>query len=179
MINDATPTIRRPMTDPTHAHDPAGSTEPRDPASTGEGHDADETETVHCPFCEAPIGATARKCRHCREWISRRCERCGTPVRDEWAARGLCAECQRKKNMPVLDQATHALNTTDKSRTIAVVLALVLGGLGFHKFYMGKTGKGILYFLFCWTGIPSLIGIVEGVRYAMMGDEEWERRYFG
>lgn len=161
------------MTDMPDAAPPAGAARPSTDAG---GHD-DASSTVPCPFCEAPIGATARKCRHCREWVSRLCQSCNTPIRDEWAARGLCHECQRKKNMPVIDQATYALTTSDKSRTIAVILALVLGGLGFHKFYMGKIGRGILYFLFCWTGIPSVIGIIEGVRWAMMSDEEFDRRY--
>ncbi|MDX1493241.1 MAG: hypothetical protein R3253_04135, partial [Longimicrobiales bacterium] len=107
--------------DTPEAHAPA-----TDPAPAEDRENA--TDTVPCPFCEAPIGATARKCRHCREWVSRLCQSCNTPIRDEWAARGLCHECQRKKNMPVIDQATHALTTSDKSRTMAVILALVLGG---------------------------------------------------
>lgn len=149
-----------------------------DDSSGADDGTSGSADTVPCPFCQAPISATARKCRHCREWIARRCRSCNTPIRDEWAARGICHECQRKQNMPVLDQTTRAL-TSGKSRTIAVVLALVLGGLGVHKFYMGRIGMGLLYILFSITGIPSLIGIIEGVRYAMMDDEEFERRYFG
>mgnify|MGYP002883516403 FL=1 len=48
-----------------------------------------------------------------------------------------------------------------KDVTIGVVLALFLGGFGAHKFYFGQIGLGIIYFLFCWTFIPSLIGLVE------------------
>lgn len=149
-----------------------------DDGSRADDGTSGSADTVPCPFCQAPISATARKCRHCREWIARRCRSCNTPIRDEWAARGICHECQRQRSMPVLDQTNRAL-TSGKSRTIAVVLALVLGGLGVHKFYMGRIGMGLLYILFSITGIPSLIGIIEGVRYAMMDDEEFERRYFG
>lgn len=35
-----------------------------------------------------------------------------------------------------------------KSRLLAAVLAIFLGGLGIHKFYMGKVGWGIAYLLF-------------------------------
>ncbi len=146
-----------------------------DPQAEGAGDTS--RETVPCPFCEAEIGIKAKKCRHCREWVKRRCTSCNTPIKGEWAARGLCHECQTRANLPVLDQVGRAVASSEKSRTIAVILALVLGGLGFHKFYMGKTGKGILYLLFCWTGIPSLIGIFEGVHYAMMSDQEFDRRY--
>ena len=42
-----------------------------------------------------------------------------------------------------------------------VLLALFLGGMGIHKFYAGHIFLGILYLLFCWTGIPSLIAFIE------------------
>ena len=48
-----------------------------------------------------------------------------------------------------------------KDELVGVLLALFLGGLGAHKFYMGETGLGILYLLFFWTGIPAIIGLIE------------------
>lgn len=44
-----------------------------------------------------------------------------------------------------------------------VILAFLLGAVGGHKFYAGKPGQGILYLLFCWTYIPSIIGLVEAI----------------
>lgn len=44
-----------------------------------------------------------------------------------------------------------------------VLLAFFLGGLGVHKFYAGKIGKGFLYLIFSWTTIPEIIGIVEAI----------------
>jgi TM2 domain-containing membrane protein YozV len=52
-------------------------------------------------------------------------------------------------------------NSAKKDPTIAAVLALFLGGIGAHKFYMGQIGLGVVYLLFSWTGIPTLIGWVE------------------
>ncbi|HZG11903.1 NINE protein [Kurthia gibsonii] len=43
------------------------------------------------------------------------------------------------------------------------LLGILLGGLGVHKFYAGKIGLGIVYILFSWTGIPSIIGLIEGI----------------
>ena len=68
---------------------------------------------------------------------------------------------------------------TGKSRPVAALLALLLGGLGIHKFYLGQTASGILYLLFCWTFIPALIGFVEGVLFLTMSDEEFARKYPG
>lgn len=52
-------------------------------------------------------------------------------------------------------------NNSKKNPTTAVLLALFLGGLGAHKFYMGETGIGIVYLVFSWTYIPAIIGFIE------------------
>ena len=57
-------------------------------------------------------------------------------------------------------------NSLKKNPTTAVVLALFLGGLGIHKFYLGQTGLGIAYLLFCWTSIPSIIAFIEAFTIA-------------
>lgn len=49
------------------------------------------------------------------------------------------------------------------NKVIYIVLALFLGGFGVHKFYARKTGMGLLYFVFCWTGIPQIIAIIGGI----------------
>ena len=53
--------------------------------------------------------------------------------------------------------------TERKDLAIGVLLALFLGGFGAHKFYLGQFVLGIVYFLFCWTFIPSLIGFIEAL----------------
>ena len=64
----------------------------------------------------------------------------------------------------------------EKSRVAAGVLAILLGDLGIHKFYMGKIGMGILYLLFSWTGIPALVGLIEGIIYLTESDEKFASR---
>lgn len=63
-----------------------------------------------------------------------------------------------------------------KSKTTAGVLGILLGGVGAHKFYLGKTGKGIIYLLFCWTGIPGIIGLVEGIQYLAGSEESFQAK---
>lgn len=63
-----------------------------------------------------------------------------------------------------------------RSRIAAALLAFFLGGLGAHKFYMGKPGLGVLYILFCWTLIPSLIAFIEFIIYLYESDEKFEQR---
>jgi len=64
-----------------------------------------------------------------------------------------------------------------KDKTTAGILAIVLGDFGIHKFYLGQTGLGIVYLLFCWTGIPGLIGIVEGIIYLTQPQEQWDAQH--
>ena len=66
-----------------------------------------------------------------------------------------------------------------KSKLVAAMLALFLGGLGIHKFYLGKGGQGILYLLFCWSFIPAIIAFVEAIILLLMSDDVFDRRYNG
>lgn len=64
-----------------------------------------------------------------------------------------------------------------KNRVTAILLALCLGGLGAHKFYLGQPALGVIYLLFVWTFIPALIAFAEMLMYLTMSDEEFARRY--
>lgn len=44
---------------------------------------------------------------------------------------------------------------------IYILLALLLGGIGAHKFYAGKWVVGILYLLFSWTYIPVCLALFD------------------
>ena len=59
-----------------------------------------------------------------------------------------------------------------RNKTIAGVLAMFAGTIGLHCFYMGKYKKGLLYLLFFWTGIPTILGIMDGARLFTQVAEE-------
>lgn len=64
----------------------------------------------------------------------------------------------------------HAVN-----KITYVILAILLGNCGIHKFYAGKPGQGILYILFCWTCIPWFIGVIEGIIAACQKEDSNDR----
>lgn len=64
-----------------------------------------------------------------------------------------------------------------KSKIAAGLLALFLGGIGVHKFYLGQTLAGILYLLFCWTGIPGIIAFIEAIILLTMSDADFDAKY--
>jgi TM2 domain-containing membrane protein YozV len=61
----------------------------------------------------------------------------------------------------------------------AGILAILLGGLGIHKFYLGYTTAGIIQLVLglCTFGIASVIGLVEGIIYLTKSDEEFAATY--
>jgi len=48
-----------------------------------------------------------------------------------------------------------------RDEIVGILLALFLGTFGVHHFYLRRTGLGILYLVFFWTGIPSILGFIE------------------
>jgi TM2 domain-containing membrane protein YozV len=68
---------------------------------------------------------------------------------------------------------------SSKDRTTAIILAFFLGGFGAHKLYLGDKNAFILSLLFCWTGVPTILAIIDGVTYLGMSDEGFRMKYSG
>lgn len=104
---------------------------------------------IACPECDAQIFDRAPTC-----------PKCGYPTR-----------------AGTLTQRTDVEVPVAKSRGLAVVLALFLGGLGAHKFYVEKPGVGLAYLIFCWTFIPALLGLLEAIQYILMSEKTFQRKF--
>ena len=48
-----------------------------------------------------------------------------------------------------------------RDEVVGILLALFLGTFGIHHFYLRRTGLGILYICFFWTGITAILGFIE------------------
>lgn len=71
------------------------------------------------------------------------------------------------------EQQPPPLNIFNKEKNanlISGLLGIALGTFGAHWFYRGNSRRGIVYCLFCWTGIPTILGIVEGIGFLRRSD---------
>jgi len=66
-----------------------------------------------------------------------------------------------------------------EKKMVAGILAILLGGWGVHRFYLGDTTGGLLRIgLTCCTCMGgSIVGIIEGVTYLTKSDEEFVQTY--
>ena len=74
-----------------------------------------------------------------------------------------------------------------EKKIVAGVLAIVLGFLGIHKFYLGYTTAGIIMLVIslaagwftCGIGasVMGVIGLIEGIIYLTKTDEEFVATY--
>lgn len=103
-----------------------------------------------------------------------KCEECGNEASDKAAS---CPKC----GAPITGEAAHTQRQVvvypPKSRSMAIVLALLLGGIGAHKFYLNNPGWGFIYLIFCWTFIPAIIALIEAIVMLLTPDKSFHERY--
>lgn len=124
-----------------------------------------------CPQCGAPNTPDARECKYCGEALA-------ISVAPQQPV-------YQQQQQPIINNTyVNPMNNDGinpawpiKSKVAAGLLAIFLGGLGIHKFYLGKVGMGILYLCFCWTWIPEIIGLIEGIIYLTSNDHNFQVKY--
>jgi TM2 domain-containing membrane protein YozV len=122
-----------------------------------------------CQSCGAPIDSNETECQYCREQVDMEPPQYQPPKSE-----------QESQYQPPQYQQTPMYaynNVRRKSKTTAGVIAILFGGFGIHKFYLGNTAAGIIYLIFSCTGIPYIIGFIEGIMYLTMSDEKFYSKY--
>lgn len=120
--------------------------------------------SVLCPQCGAPANEGATKCEYCGAAIAQ-------------AAPQTAPQAQPQVVYVQQPAADERANWPVKSKIVAALLALFLGGIGVHKFYLGRIGAGIMYLIFCWTGIPAFIAFFDFIILLCTNDEKFSRKY--
>jgi TM2 domain-containing membrane protein YozV/RNA polymerase subunit RPABC4/transcription elongation factor Spt4 len=153
-------------------------------SETGHGDGSD----AYCISCGEQIDAGVDVCPECgvgqstvpssggpgRSADEKYCTSCGTVLNRDAE---LCPDCGVRQTTGVSGSGGAGAGGSDKDRVAAALLALLLGGIGAHKFYLGQTKLGLLYLCFFWTVIPAIVGFIEGIIYLVKSEEEFQRQY--
>ena len=95
------------------------------------------------------------------------CSECGTVIK---AKAEICPACGVRQ-LPPLAAAN------ERNKTVAALLAFFLGGIGVHRFYLGRGVSGVLYLIFCWTFIPAILAFIETFRLLLMSEATFAQKY--
>ncbi|MGB6156023.1 TM2 domain-containing protein [Castellaniella sp.] len=73
----------------------------------------------------------------------------------------------------ILRSHRDTLGRPTSQRRIAIFLAIFLGWLGAHRFFLGQVGWGIGFLFITWIFIPlaAVLGLIDAARYLFMDDE--------
>jgi len=131
------------------------------------------SDSNKCPQCGANVEAGAANCKYCGEALA---------VQQQAQVQGGMAPGMAPPPAGTTIINHYGGGSNDgidaswpiKDKMVAGLLGILIGGLGVHKFYLGQVGMGILYLLFCWTGIPSIIGLIEGIVYLTSTDHNFQ-----
>lgn len=64
-----------------------------------------------------------------------------------------------------------------KNKFVAAALAFFAGTFGIHRFYLGQKGLGFLYLIFFWTGIVSIIAIIDAILLFMKDEDDFNEKF--
>lgn len=82
---------------------------------------------------------------------------------------------------PAIARSAAAPLDDDRNKYIAALIAFVIGPLGIHRFYLGRTGSGIAMVVLSCTVIGLLVTVpwafIDMIRYLIMSDRDFAERY--
>ena len=95
------------------------------------------------------------------------CRKCGTKIPENVQ---YCPNCGAGINCQ---------GNQKKDKIVAGILAILLGGLGIHYFYMGKTTAGIITLILglCSCYIWGVVMLIQGILILTMTDEAFMAKY--
>ncbi len=147
------------------------------------GGKTEKGESMYCRNCGAEVDNAAVVCVTCGvppRKGKKFCQNCKAETVEEQV---LCVKCGVK----LASAGGIGIGVDGASkRVIAAILALLLGSIGVHKFFTGYTKEGVIMIVVTVLGSMIfglgalamwIVGIIEGVTYLKMSDEEFEATY--
>jgi len=112
---------------------------------------------MFCRNCGKEVNPQAAVCISCGSYPVngiKFCQYCGAETGPQ---QEICVKCGVRLAKPIMPNA--------KSKLVAGLLGIFLGGFGIHRFYLGYTGIGITQIIvtIITCGIGYLWGFIEGI----------------
>lgn len=85
-----------------------------------------------------------------------------------------------RRSRPVPDPCLapwHSAEAANPGRRAAFLLAVSLGFVGVHRFYLHQPLAGLGYLVFCWTLVPLLLALLDARALSRMSDCEFHEEY--
>lgn len=100
------------------------------------------------------------------------CVDCGKSISDSAAS---CLHCGRPYAVTMQPKGAGR----GKSKIVAALLAIFLGGLGVHKFYLNQTASGLVWILLTLltAGFWWIVSLLEAVIYMCYSDKRFNELY--
>lgn len=97
----------------------------------------------------------------------------------EWQPVYMIPELMEIANKSVPPHMDQPVVDRTKDKTVAGILAILLGGLGVQYFYLGKVGAGLVTILLTIVtcGIWEILTLVQGIMMLVMTQEEFNSKY--
>lgn len=128
---------------------------------------------ISCKVCGKPIADSAKTCPHCGAPVVKDvyCPNCGTKMSPDVR---FCPAC----GAPI-SQGKVSEEVNGKNKLVAGLLAIFLGYLGIHYFYIGKTTAGLITIILalCTCGVWSVITFIQGIVMLTMTDDAFNAKY--
>lgn len=90
-------------------------------------------------------------------------------------------KARRIYRQPGTYSATPPPARADRNKLVAALLAFFVGVFGVHRFYLGRTGSGVVMLILTCTLVGAFVSViwafVDFIRYLVMSDAEFEARY--
>jgi TM2 domain-containing membrane protein YozV len=90
---------------------------------------------------------------------------------------------QQSYQQPAYQRGAFDAGPSGKSRGVAGLLAILVGSLGIHYFYLGKTTAGIIFLLVSvlscgiLAAITGIVSLIQGIMMFTMTEEAFEQKY--
>ena len=138
---------------------------------------------MYCRECGKKVNENAVACTGCgvNPKLSKNfCGACGVKTKDNQI---VCLKCG--VSLGGSSSLGGGSSTGEKSKIIAFLLALFLGSIGVHKFYLGYNTQGIIMLLCGTVGwilflpplVMAVIALIEAIMYISKSDEEFQEIY--